>query len=342
MVTKTISVDIRPYRQEDEPGVLELLNASLGWTPGMGRSAEFFRWKHRDNPFGPSFMLVAEAGERIVGLRAFMRWRFVVGSRTLEAVRAVDTATHPDFQDQGVFSRLTREALEALRGEADLVFNTPNNKSLPGYLKMGWRTVGKVPICVRIRHPLRFARGLRSLQGPAGPLFTPTLVHVETATEALKDADQVRRLLEEMEPPPHRLATPLNVDYLRWRYASAPHLDYRAVREYRGGLLCGLCIFAVRSRGGLRESTLAEVIVAHGDYPTARRLVRRAVKAAPVDHCTCHFPVGSEARRATRRCGFVGSPAGMALVVNPLRGDIHPDPADLGSWALSLGDLGLF
>ena len=77
-------------------------------------------------------MLVAEADGRIVGLRAFMRWEFAAGDRRFRAVRAVDTATHPDYQGQGIFSRLTLEALDALRDQADFVFNTPNEKSLPG------------------------------------------------------------------------------------------------------------------------------------------------------------------------------------------------------------------
>ena len=125
-------VDVRPYRDADEQAVLGLLSDALGGGPAGTRPAEFFRWKHLENPFGRSFMLVAEADGRIVGLRAFMRWEFVAGDRRFRAVRAVDTATHPDHQGKGIFSRLTLEALDALRDQADFVFNTPNEKSLPG------------------------------------------------------------------------------------------------------------------------------------------------------------------------------------------------------------------
>ena len=135
---------------------------ALGGGPAGTGPAEFFRWKHLENPFGRSFMLVAEADGRIVGLRAFMRWEFVAGDRRFRAVRAVDTATHPDHQGKGIFSRLTLEALDALRDQADFVFNTPNEKSLPGYLKMGWQVVGRVPIRIRVRRPIRFATRARS------------------------------------------------------------------------------------------------------------------------------------------------------------------------------------
>ena len=63
-----------------------------------------------------------------------------------------------------MFSRLTRAALDALDGQVDLVFNTPNGKSGPGYLKLGWREVGRVPVAVRVRRPLRL---LTARRGPA-------------------------------------------------------------------------------------------------------------------------------------------------------------------------------
>jgi GNAT superfamily N-acetyltransferase len=154
-------VSVRRFSPEDLPDVLELLDACLGGGPAGRRPPELFRWKHLDNPFGTSFLLLAAADGRLVGLRAFMRWQFLAGGRVVSAARAVDTATHPDFQGMGIFTRLTLAALDEVRGQVDLVFNTPNAKSRPGYLKMGWREVGRVPVTVRVRRPLRLLRGRR-------------------------------------------------------------------------------------------------------------------------------------------------------------------------------------
>jgi Acetyltransferase (GNAT) domain len=332
----TPTIQVRPYESEDEPGVLSLLQASLGGGPASQRPSSFFRWKHLENPFGPSYMLVAESDGRLIGLRALMRWRFAAGGEALRAARAVDTATHPDFQGMGVFSRLTRAALEALAGEVDLIFNTPNGKSGPGYLKMGWREVGRVPVSVRVRRPLRLLRGLRS---PAEPGPAPPVPAVPAA-QVLGRGEEVARLLER-EPATPRLATPRDLAYLRWRYGAAPLLGYRAVAEERGGELAGVAIFRVRPRGRLWESTVAEVL-AGGDDRTAARLLRRVARAAPVDHLTFHASAGSALARAAARSGFVRSPAGIGLVVNPLREGIHPDPTRLGAWALTLGDLEVF
>ena len=339
------AVITRAYRDRDEAQVLELLSTSLGPGPAGRRSPEFFRWKHLENPFGPSLLLLAESAGRIVGLRAFMRWRFRVGDRTVRAVRAVDTATHPDHRGAGIFSRLTEQALRDLRGDVELVYNTPNDKSLPGYLKMGWRTVGRIPVAIRIRKPLpvlRDARRTRSSPGSTRPSRPAPGVDGEAAAEALADPGLPALLGEAAAASTARFATPRDVAFLDWRYGSVPLLDYRGVREHVEGVLVGIALFRVRQRGRLWESTVADVIVRPGDVRTARRLLRRVAGAAAVDHVACSFPPGSEPARAARGPRFLRAPGGPTLTAKAVRGDLRPDPYERRSWALSLGDLEVF
>jgi GNAT superfamily N-acetyltransferase len=333
-------IHIRPYGDDDEPAVLGLLDAALGSGPAGKRSPEFFRWKHLANPFGRSFMLVALDEERIVGLRAFMRWRFRGGAQSLRAVRAVDTSTHPEYQGRGIFSRLTLEALEGLRDDTDFVFNTPNERSLPGYLKMGWKALGELPVWVRIRRPVRFARGVRFRTQQEGPLGLP-LPEAPTAREVLENG-ALSRLLEAGAPANGLITTHRDLRYLRWRYGSVPSLGYHAVTEEGPGGLQGLALFRVRPRGRLREATLAELIVAPGDVRTARRLLRAVARSAPVDHVACHFSAGSAASAARRRGGFLRAPRGVTFTVYPIKPTLRPDPCDMASWALSLGDVEVF
>jgi len=334
-----VPIEVRAYEDADEPAILDLLRRTLGSGPGGWRSPEFFRWKHERNPFGRSFMLVAMADAQIVGFRAFMRWRFTAGDRIVRAVRAVDTATHPEFQRMGIFSRLTKRALEELREETDLVFNTPNTSSGPGYLKLGWHPVGRVTVSARVRRPLRFLRGLRSAGvGGGGPSRGSIPVDAEPARDTLADGEAVSSLLERSGLPKGRLATPKDVAFLRWRYGDAPLLGYHGVRELANGRLTGLALFRVRPRGALWQCSIADVIVEEGDVRTARRLIRRAVTAAQVDYAALR----PETVAGAFRSGFVPTPGGLTFVVNPLSDGLAPDPTDRRSWALSLGDLEVF
>jgi GNAT superfamily N-acetyltransferase len=337
MVSVSSAVTLRPYRDEDETAVLDLLTASLGGGPAGTRPPEFFRWKHLENPFGRSYMLLAEAHGQIVGFRSFMRWRFDVSGASIRAVRAVDTATHPDYQGLGIFRRLTTTAIEELRSEADLIFNTPNDKSLPGYLKMGWRRVADMPIRVRVRRPIRFVRHVRSRHVLAtSSAGTGPAEGIAIRDASWADAAALLRVGHERS-----MTTPRDETYLRWRYGNAPLLSYRVTEERRGTDLRGIVVYRVRRRGGLREATVSELFVRPDDRACASRLLRRVAREADVDHLTCSFPAGSVQAGAAWRSGFLPSPEGLTLVANPLR-DMDVDVFSVASWSLSLGDLEVF
>lgn len=333
------AIDVRPYVDADELEVLDLLRTAMGEGPAGGRTPEFFGWKHHRNPFGRSFMLVAEADGRIVGLRAFMRWGFVVNGQPVKAVRAVDTATHPDYRRRGIFSKLTARALDDLVDEADLIFNTPNDKSLPGYLKLGWDVVGKVPLCIKPLRPMSFAAGLRS-RGNGDAVESRPQVRAEHAGTFLQHGMDVDWLLERAIHEDARLQTLRSVAFLRWRYSETP-FDYRVVTAEGAEGLVGFAIFRVRPRGRLWEATVAELVVdPHADEDVRRPLLGAVAEAASADHISLAAPHGEAFTMA--RSGFLPSPASLTLVTRRLRDSLPTDVTLKRHWALSVGDVEVF
>ncbi|RKS50585.1 acetyltransferase (GNAT) family protein [Gillisia mitskevichiae] len=126
--------------QTDLSEVISLIHKNLDSTYTL----DFFKWKHLENPFGKSYGLLALDGDKIIGLRMFMFWEFKTPNGKLKAIRPVDTVTDENYRGMGIFKKLTLDGLENISGEYDIVFNTPNNNSLPGYLKMGWRKMEKL------------------------------------------------------------------------------------------------------------------------------------------------------------------------------------------------------
>ena len=325
----------RQFVDGDLDAVMELLSVSMGAGPAGDRTREFFRWKHLDNPFGPSLMLLAEHDGMVVGLRAFMRWSWNGPDGAIGAARAVDTATHPSYRRLGIFSRLTGSAVELLRNEGtSLIFNTPNEKSLPGYLKMGWVKVGRVPVHLRVRRPARFVAGLAGRGGRSGLLTEAPEAHTVLQAERAS----LPALLAAAAASSGHLATPRDPSYLRWRYGQASGLGYRAVSLSNDDGLRGLAIFRVRERKSLTEATVAELIAAPGDSQGRRALLKLVARSARVDHLATHF---SSAIRQGPPLGWVPAPGGVTLVVNKLR-EVAPSPDLAASWALSLGDIEVF
>jgi GNAT superfamily N-acetyltransferase len=321
-------IEIRPATPDDEPAILRLAQASHGW----GRDAihaEFFRWKHFANPLGASPMWIAVDGDRLAGFRVFLRWKFETPDGVVPAVRAVDTATSPDYQGRGVFTSLTLYALERLREQGvGFVFNTPNSQSLPGYLKMGWREVGRVPIAVRPMSLTALVRMVRS-RVPAERWSLATGVGFP-APDILSDPDLAALL--DTQPRAERLRTHWTPEFLRWRYAFA-QLNYRCFL-LGSGVTDGVAVLRLRPRGTAVEAVLCDVIVPWGDERTATRLVRRAVDALEADYVIRVSP------RAFARGGFLRLPrSGPVLVHRSVRAQGGSTMAD---WALTLGDVELF
>lgn len=343
-MTRTMTdVAVRPLRTDDRTAVLNLLTDVMGGGPTGRRSDEFFAWKHERNPFGPSIAFVAEVDGRIVGLHTFMRWRFIRNGRRVEAVRAVDTATHPAYQGRGIFTQLTKAGLTEAAGQVDLVFNTPNEKSLPGYLKLGWSTVGELPVAIRVARAFAFARGLGRVSDRAPSDGSPTVPRVDfpPAAAVLGDRGAVQGLLDAAHQPTDRVRTDRDARYLHWRYVEPSDLDYRVLAHRDRDRLVGLAVGRPRWRGRLAEFTLSEVIVRRGDTATARRLLR-AVARCGVDHVATHLGGWPTAERARRRTGYIAVPGQtMTLVARPIDPRGAPVPP-IDEWALSLGDLELF
>ena len=328
-MTRLRTLHIRRGTDADLPAILALLADSLGWRRDEQHEA-LFTWKHRANPFGPSMMWLGFDGGRLIGLRTLVRWQFVHAGRVQRAVRAVDTATHPDYQGQGIFTRLTLHALEELEhDDVAFVFNTPNDQSRPGYLKMGWQVVGRLPVVVRPTSPVGLAK-MVSARTAAERWSIPTSTGV-AAEEALADRGALERLLKSRPPSPG-MATNVSADFLIWRYASHP-IDYRAVVA-RDGPHAGLVIFRVRRRGRSRELVLCDVIAEGGDEQREQDLIRRLTREADANHLIALD------RRVVSRTGFVRLPRqGPLLTSKPIKGGaLQP----LREWNLTLGDVEVF
>lgn len=341
------TVRLRAMTDEDLPRVLDLLAAALADGPTGARTTDFFAWKHRDNPAGASYAFVAEDGERLLGVRLLMRWRFRLGDGAVSAVRAVDTATHPQAQGRGLFRRLTLAALEQIDADGvGLVFNTPNASSRPGYLKMGWMPAGEVPVAVRPVRPVRFVRGLAGGVGQTGVSGRPRPVPspLPRAAQVLADHEQeVDALLSAAQAGAgsRQLTTDRTPRYLRWRYADPPGLDYRAIPIQRDGRLVGLGLGRLRRRGPLAELTLGEVLTESGDRDAIRQVLRGAIRSG-ADHVAACLPLHTNLAAAGSRAGFLRVPRrGLTMVVNQRR-PLGVDATHLSSWRFALGDLELF
>lgn len=340
------------YSAEAIPEILKLVKVTLGNEGAVRKTEAFWRWKHEDNHFGPSYGLYAwdESQALAVGLRVLMRWQFrTKDGQLLRAVRAVDTATHPSYQRRGIFSRLTRQAIDDLKQEGiDLIFNTPNARSLPGYLKMGWQVVAKWPVYIRMMKPGRMlSRRIRSIpasqQNPIfDDFFMPEILTWQRFVERYSEDIAEAVLSSEQNRLCTGCRTLRDFDYLQWRYGRHPHLIYGVYALEHYDRLAGFAILRPNWRNGWQEIVLTELFLRQSDTNCGRIFLRNLIAQLKGDYLITHFSNGSLERSWLRSNGFLRAPAqGITFTINSI------SPKSQGSlsatfWDLTLGDLEIF
>jgi N-acetylglutamate synthase-like GNAT family acetyltransferase len=314
-------MNIREARNEDIPEIVIVLKASLG-EKELPLSEEIWKFKHVDNPFGKSLVLVAEEDEHIVGVRALMRWQWSNGNRDFSCLRAVDTATHPDHQGKGIFKKLTLRALEIAKEQGvDFVFNTPNEKSRPGYLKMGWQIVGNVHVGVKPAFKSFWKFKRRHLD---------YMINHQVSNEILENiCNEFNKALVG-----NNLFTPKSVDYLKWRYENNPLRGYEVVvspNYYLAGY--------VQVHKGLKELRVVECIYSG---TAAKKDIKKAI-----NHWCSKFGVQVitySSQLLDLGPATVKGKFGPILTVRDLT--IAKEEKDsifsINNWMYSLGDLELF
>lgn len=321
--------EVRQYRSEDEDGVLELLRLTLPsdqWdTPAL------WRWKHFENPFGDSIVTVAESSDgRIVGLTGWMKWRLERGRDRFLAGRPVDTATHPEFQRRGVFSRLTKLAEEIARRDGlDLSISTPNEESCPGFLKLGWTSADTRGKQLRLVRPIRAILHAAGLGGSADS-WQPDTDRV-TSIGSLLEAPGVDELVGRNGGAQPALRTQKSLAYLKWRYQDSTIGSYYGIVLPSAGEVEGVMIVRPGSLRGMRALLIQELFAV--DEGAVKRILGVAAKSG-ADLLRAYYSNGSANWAALAAAGFKPDPSKTQLLITKPFSEDAPQRV-----SFSLGDI---
>jgi GNAT superfamily N-acetyltransferase len=330
-------MNIRPAYDTDIPAIIALLRASLGESL-LPKSEALWRWKHQTSPFGKSYVLVAEENNELIGLRAFMQWQWQWQSQTFRAIRAVDTATHPLHQGKGIFKKLTLQQIELCKSDGiHFVFNTPNEQSRPGYLKMGWEAQGRMPMKLQLHTPISIVtrKLLRKQPFPTNaPDPTPVCDWSGIAALTVNDVTPYQGIHTATQPA-----------YIQWRYADNPLYRYGYLTDHKHYLL----IYRFKHQGFAKEMRITDF------FPLSH---------APASQVSHHLVKAVQHLRKEHRISFTSMSGNHYLLHRPYFKWLGPIPVrnmgpivtikdvnataimdsllDSSNWQYTLGDMELF
>ncbi len=142
----------------------QLLNATFG-TDQFNEAA--LAWRYRDNPAGAVVGADAWDGERLAAHYVTCPVEAQIDGQPVRGLLSLNTATHPDYQGRGLFTKLAEEAYaQGAAAGYGFVIGVANANSTPGFLRrLAFQHVGRLHAGVLATLPRRFADVAVQYQG---------------------------------------------------------------------------------------------------------------------------------------------------------------------------------
>ncbi len=260
---------VRPFRRDDTPGVRRVLEASYGQ---KATPAEIYEWWSLGCPCAHPGFMVAESNGLIVGVQPMEIFQYRDAQASFKGGMLTGVAVHPDFRRRGIFSALVRACEEeAWRQGAAFVGTMPNDRSRPGFLKLGYTDLGRRTLLVRLVKP----RGGQARSVPvAGNALGTVAEWIQSRFKPLAaEPGMIVRSVNGVIPEMSELAAKhaslfpgLRIqrtsEWWRWRFFEAPVRAYRILecRDHNGEL-AGLAVYTIKFKGRYKVSYLVDVLV---------------------------------------------------------------------------------
>lgn len=240
------------------------------------RTTEWFRWKFFGNPFGESILACASHKGELVGCVAYGMQEFVVNGQTLKGVLSFETFVDPNYQGQGIFSKLLNVAeTEAIVRGVQVMLNFPNPNSLGGFLKKKWIQLDTNKYFLKPKLSVKLLLALKDIRQPFIPL------------PANYDDIKSSRITDYKQFLKGRVDAKVSAGFLNYRFFGFPHGNYVMATNAND-----LAIARVGHRGKLKELQLLHVNMENYTKAGLEELIKSLMKQAlNIDLVSC--PAGA-------------------------------------------------
>jgi GNAT superfamily N-acetyltransferase len=261
---------IRPYNYSDRAGVKGILDASYGTNVIDVLELEKWASGYTDDLSG---YLVAEAGNKIIGVQPMMFIPYTDGKAHYLGALLTGVVVHPEFRRRGVFSALVTACEQvAWNRNARFVTTMPNERSRPGFVKLGYANLGERLLLVRAFNPLlALVRTLKSRKTKE-KLAKPTKVmqyYTGDESQSTKSyncyvADQIDTNIEIIESQYASLVPGMriwrNQQWWKWRYSLKVNDKYNILEVRKcSGELAGVAVLRWEVRYKLNVGYLMDL-----------------------------------------------------------------------------------
>lgn len=322
----------RLSNSEDTIKIVDLLKICLG--DNGKRTVEYWNWKHYQNPFGKSYVMLALDNDRLVGVRSFMKWDWKMNGQIYKCARCVDTVVHPNYRRMGLFSKLTKHGLEIMKKQdVSFIFNTPNKNSVEGYLKMGWEKFGRTGLKIKVNNIFK------SIYFRLNNNNFNTGLILENHQLSRLSKISLESFLKKSLTNENVLATKATSEYLFWRYSSVPTFNYGVFIDPNDKFLI---FFRLNKKGRFRELRLCDIVLKSEDYIAINIAIKQLMNDYGVDIASLTGDNDIFFKSIAKKVGFIDAGfRGLLLVLKDVNLSID-NFLNREYWGYTAGDIELF
>ena len=353
---------VRAYEPGDESRILELRKAVY-----PSRQSDREQWMSRDhwvrwrqwvqqgNPVRPARILLAEDNGKVVGHYSLLFMLVKVGNQVVRACQVTGRMTHPEYRRQGMALRLQRQLFDETEREGvHITIDFPNKAGYAVIMRTGY--VFDVATTRVVFRPLNWGNAIRlrigsrvlSKFGAAvgsilyRVLYRPKGVPVVdglTISQVSSFDERVNEFWARVSGQ-YEIMVLRNQEYLNWRYAAVPDVDYSIYIAEKGGEICGYLVLRFMQREHAKLGVICDIV-------TQSPQISQCLISRAVEHCERekadvvygHMIADRTLIKSFRDSGFVPFLRSRRFVVYStlphVSGKFLKDP---GNWFVQIGD----
>lgn len=268
----SVSLSFRLYQEEDFAEYAELYKLVYGKMIDL----PFFHWKNLRNPALPGealiYLAISPEG-KMVGANSFFSSILSYQEEQYRAVQSGDTMVHPDYRGQGIFMKILFFAVQDLKDKGySLIYGYANGQSYPGFIKFGYRDLGRINLGYRVLNASRFLGGYGVPGRMAGGFIDLALnlwqgfrslgqTKVYDVVPAELTDWQIPEFLEVRNKEIHPLKS---LEYLLWKYQEKPQANYQTLVVKRAEEPVAIIIVRKEISRGHKTAEILECAVKEG------------------------------------------------------------------------------
>lgn len=284
---------VRDYKEGDEDQLFELNDIVWGREVPKKKWMNGWQWAHLNNPAGTSMIWLAEHDGKIVGVHLLVMINMKIGRETIKGGEPIDTMTHPEYRRQGISFTLGRKLLsEAGKKGVCLEFAFPNQQNYQVRKKSRWLDVCAFQMMIK---PLNLEKILKKriknkfmlkIGTVIGDIFLkifyrtkrPPEVDGLTITKISSFDDRINDFWKKISND-YEIIVVRDKEYLNWRYADVPNVDYTIYLAEEGGEICGYIVLECVKEQDLLYGYIIDII-----EPLDRPEVIHSLLSKAVEH----------------------------------------------------------